>query len=203
MEVPLFCSILKHAHDQLLLPTGAIYLYHNLVSPEQVPAALIGVGRVLKPRLKYLLGVDFGRLTTEPQMDKILKKTLPEAAASTEVLLSASHQDTNIAFDDVSNPLHRNSGKIIHSASTIYHKHADKKGGKGKLEMRQNLITIQPAPGLADQIASADSPSGSPSGSPTSQRKPRATRSPARSPARGRGGKSPTKSPARKSRARR
>lgn len=73
MNVALFSKILVHAHTKLRKPTGLTYLYHNLKDETRSTELTISIGKFIKPRIKYFLGVDFGRLTTRAEMEAIMK----------------------------------------------------------------------------------------------------------------------------------
>lgn len=131
MSVGLFDKLLQHARTNCLAPSGTIYLYHNLMDRSKASFATELGGRITKPRFKYFLGIDFGRLTTIQQMDRILKESMPTADVRTEVLLSANARDVSVNFDNVSDRWHATCGRLFlglsHALGT---------------QMEQHLVTI-------------------------------------------------------------
>lgn len=134
MSVGLFNTLLKHAHTKLLAPTGTVYLYHNLMDTKIAGKVEETMGRLVKPRFKYLLGIDFGRLTTLQQMERILKESMPSAEVAFEVLLSANAREVTVDFSGVSDRWHALCGWAMIGISQAL-----------GTQMEQHLITLKPA----------------------------------------------------------
>merc|ERR1712216_4890 len=113
MSTDLFLDILDHAR-RLLKPNGALHLYHNLHDESTTPAIALALISWIKPRIKYFLGVDFGRLTTVSHMHRLLAQaSIPADHIKDEVLLSAKYSEARITFAGVSNHWHRFCGSIL------------------------------------------------------------------------------------------
>jgi len=131
MSKPLFVDILKNT-QRLLKPSGVNFLYHNLTDPKKVGLLSIMVAKVMKPSMKLLMGIDFGRLTTVPEMDDCLRDALPGSPPhEDEILLAATGSEMKIDFSGVTNLWHRFWGKLIMGVM----KASDER-------MEQHLITI-------------------------------------------------------------
>lgn len=136
MSVDIFVDILKSTQRLLKPKTGITYLYHNLADPSLVGPVAISLGRMLKPCIKFFLGIDFGRLTTKPEMRDILNRAMPEHTEESktlqiEVLLAADCSDVNISFKEVANKWNAFFGKYIMNMMV-------KRGPR----MEQHLITL-------------------------------------------------------------
>jgi len=103
MSKALFLDIFKSVQG-FLKPTGVNYLYHNLADSNKIGMLGVGIGRIIKPTVKLFLGIDFGRLTTQDEMDELVRIGAPNVAGyDSEILLSAKFSDTNIILSGVSN----------------------------------------------------------------------------------------------------
>jgi len=69
MPIDLFTKLLQHA---LTLAKKKVMMYHNLAKDEGFG---LSIKRTLKPLIKYITLVDFGRLTTITEMKAILKRS--------------------------------------------------------------------------------------------------------------------------------
>lgn len=88
MSPCLFLQLHRFATESLIRPvTGKIVCYHNLLQDGHHHAFVVNALRWLKPRLKELIGVDFGRLTTVNEMRSLLP------AAEITRFLSMRHRD--------------------------------------------------------------------------------------------------------------
>lgn len=140
MSKPLFVDILCKV-QRLLKPTGVNYLYHNLADPAVVGRVGLAIGRLFKPSLKLVIGIDFGRLTSKPEMEACLADAIPNCKPKDEILLSASPSEISAAvvgrhLDGVRNRWHRFCGRIVLRVL--------RSGGP---PMEQHLITLPAAPG--------------------------------------------------------
>jgi SAM-dependent methyltransferase len=108
MSKPLFIDIYGNV-QRLLKPSGVNYLYHNLGDPEKMSGPMIALARLFKPVIRVFVGIDFGRLTTKPEMWECLEQAAPKAAKKLthEILLSCSSSEANIDFSGVSNKFFR------------------------------------------------------------------------------------------------
>ena len=84
--------------------------------------------------LKKELGIDFGRLTTLQQMERILKESMPSAEVAFEVLLSANAREVTVDFSGVSDRWHALCGWAMIGISQAL-----------GTQMEQHLITLKPA----------------------------------------------------------
>jgi len=104
MSKALFLDIFVKVQRLLKPKTGVNYLYHNLGDEKKLGLATMVIGKVMKPTLKLLLGIDFGRLTTKREMDELVKAGAPGAPDYTdEILLAANGSEVNIDVKGVSN----------------------------------------------------------------------------------------------------
>lgn len=133
MSVGLFVDILRGV-QRLLKPGARTFLYHNLSDPTKISPIGIQFAKVLKPSLKLLLGIDFGRLTTSPEMTAVLRDALPDSTFTSEVLLSASCRQVKASFGDVKNKWFAFWGRFLLLAAKL-----------NRDPMEQNLITINRA----------------------------------------------------------
>jgi len=108
MSKALFIDIYTKV-QRLLKPAGQNYLYHNLVDPTKTGSLTLASARFLKPLLRVFVGIDFGRLTTIPEMWDCLDKAVPNIVPKStfEVLLSCHSHEASVDFSGVSNPLFR------------------------------------------------------------------------------------------------
>lgn len=133
MSKALFLDIFVNVQRLLKPKTGVNFLYHNLGDEEKLGLATRIIGKIGKPTLKLLVGIDFGRLTTKTEMDELVKTGAPNATLYTdEILLSASGSELKIDVSGVSNWYYRFWSRVCVKLM--------KMGGP---PMEQHLITIK------------------------------------------------------------
>lgn len=104
MTKSLFLDIFKKVQRLLKPKTGVNYLYHNLADEKKVGLLQMAIGKIFKPTLILLLGIDFGRLTTRGEMDELVKAGAPNAPPyKDEILLAADGSQVNIDVSGISN----------------------------------------------------------------------------------------------------
>ena len=133
MSVDIFTKIFKFAHKELRKPQGRSYLYHNLADDRRTTPLRLALGRVIKPCLKHLVGVDFGRLTTVDEMAAYTKAAVPGAEFSDVLLLSCQPNEFKCDFKGVSSWWHALWGHVFVL------------GGKATSDpIEQHLVTVGP-----------------------------------------------------------
>ena len=135
MTKALFLDIFRGVQRYLKPGTGVNYLYHNLGDPEKVGFVGRLIGKLAKPSVKLLLGIDFGRLTMKAEMDELIRDAMPNAPKYTdEILLAADTNEVNIDVSVISNWWY-----WMGSAVTVRFMKLS------KVRMEQHLITLHQA----------------------------------------------------------
>ena len=99
------------------------------------------LGKIAKPSVKLLIGIDFGRLTMRAEMDDLVRQGAPHATGADyqdEILLSADCSELNIDVSGVRNHFFRMWCHVIILAMKL-----------ANTKMEQHLITIRPKGGAS------------------------------------------------------
>jgi len=133
MSKELFLDIFRKVQPFAKPRTGINYLYHNLGDRKKLGALGVAFGRISKPTMKLFLGIDFGRLTTQDEMDELVRRGAPDAPPyEDEILLSAEFSETRIDLSGVSNWWFWLCGKVTMAVMRL-----------AGPTMEQHLITIR------------------------------------------------------------
>ena len=133
MSKPLFLDIFRKCQRYLKPKTGVTFLYHNLGDPAKIGMVGMLFGKLAKPTIKLFLGIDFGRLTMQHEMDELVLAGAPGSPPhEDEILLSCEQSEVSLDLAGISNPWYWMWSSVVMRLMKI--------GGPA---MEQHLITVR------------------------------------------------------------